>query len=277
MYDRILVPTDGSRSAEAAARHGIVIAAAFDASVHVISVTGENERSDRLAEAQARDAISTLEELFEGELDRSCQSAIEHGSPHEAILSYASENGIDLIVMGTHGRRGLSRVLLGSVTARVIRLSNDPVVAVPPHAMGREREGYERILIPTDGSPAATVAVEHGISIAEPLGAAVRVLCVIEGERGLPPIGDPVRDEAVEIVEAVAEQASDREISLTTHVQPGIPHEAINNFVSAHGIDLVTMGTHGRSGIRRHLLGSVTERVLRTSDAPVLTVRQDTE
>ena len=277
MYDRILVPTDGSPSAEAAARHGLVIAEAFDASVHVISVTADTERADRLAEAQANDAISNLEELVERESDRSCQSVIEHGAPYEAILSYASENDIDLIVMGTHGRRGLSRVLLGSVTERVVRLSNDPVLAVPPHAMGREREGYDTILIPTDGSPAATAAVDHGISIAERLGASVRVLCVIEDETGLPPIGDPLRDEAVEVVEAIAERASDREISLSTHVQPGIPHEVINSFVSAHGIDLVTMGTHGRSGVRRHLLGSVTERVLRTSDAAVLTVRQDTE
>jgi nucleotide-binding universal stress UspA family protein len=100
---------------------------------------------------------------------------------------------------------------------------------------------------------------------------------VIEGETGLPPLGDRLRDEAVEVVENVAEQASGRDISLSTHVQPGTPHEVINNFVSAYGIDLVTMGTHGRSGIRRHLLGSVTERVLRTSEAPVLTVRQDTE
>jgi len=105
----------------------------------------------------------------------------------------------------------------------------------------------------------------------------VRVLYVIEGERGLPSIGDPLRDEAVEVVDAIAEQASEREVALSTHVQPGTPHEVINNFVSAFGIDLVTMGTHGRSGLRRHLLGSVTERVLRTSDAPVLTVRQDTE
>lgn len=277
MYDRILVPTDGSRSAEAAARHGLVIAEAFDASVHVISVTGGKERGERLAKAQARDAISTLEKLFEQESDLSFQSVIERGSPYEAILSYASENDVDLVVMGTHGRHGLSRVLIGSVTERVVRLSNDPVLAVPPHAIGREQEGYDRILIPTDGSPAATAAVEHGISIAERLGASVRVLCVIEGETGLPPLGDRLRDEAVEVVENVAEQASGRDISLSTHVQPGTPHEVINDFVSAYGIDLVTMGTHGRSGIRRHLLGSVTERVLRTSEAPVLTVRQDTE
>jgi len=277
VYDRILVPTDGSPSAEAAARHGVVIAEVFDASIHVISVTGENERNERLAEARAKDAISNLEELIEQESDRSCQSVVEHGSPYESILAYASENDIDLIVMGTHGRRGLSRVLLGSVTERVIRLSNDPVLAVPPHAIGREREGYDRVLVPTDGSPGATAAVEHGIAIAERLGASVRVLCVIEGETGLPPIGDPLRDEAVEVLELVSERASDRDVSLTTHVQPGIPHEVINNFVSAHGIDLITMGTHGRSGIRRQLLGSVTERVLRTSDAPVLTVRQDTE
>jgi len=276
MYDRILIPTDGSRSAEAAARHGLVIAEAYDASVHVISVTDEKVRSKGLAEAQAQDAISTLEELFEQESDLSCQSVIEHGSPHEAILSYASENDIDLIVMGTHGRRGLGRVLFGSVTERVIRLSNDPVVAVSPHAMAREREGYDTILIPTDGSAAATATVDHGISIAERLGTSVRVLYVIEGEKGLPPIGDPLRDEAIEVLEKVEEQASDRDISLTTHVQPGTPHEAINNFVSAHGIDLVTIGTHGRSGLRRQLLGSVTERVLRTSEAPVLTVQQDT-
>jgi len=277
MYERILIPTDGSPSAEAAARHGIVIAEAFEASVHVISVVDDRARSGRLAEAQAQDAVSTLEELVEQESDISCRSSIERGSPYEAVLSYASETDIDLIVMGTHGRRGLSRALLGSVTERVIRLSNDPVLAVPPHAMGRERDGYERILIPTDGSPAATAAVDHGLAIAEQVGATVRVLYVIEGETGLPPLGDSLRDEAVEVLDAVAERASEREVTLTTHVQPGTPHEVINNFVSAHGTDLVAMGTHGRSGLRRHLLGSVTERVLRTSDAPVLTVRQDTE
>jgi nucleotide-binding universal stress UspA family protein len=275
MYDRILVPTDGSRSAEAAARQGLVIAAAFDASVTVISVADERRRGDRLSEAQAQGAVSSLEELFEQESALSCRTVVERGNPYEVILSFAAENDVDLIAMGTHGRRGLSRVLLGSVTERVIRLSEAPVLAVPPYAIDRENEGYERILIPTDGSPGANAAVEHGISIAERLGAAVRVLCVIEGQRGLPALGDPLRDEAREVVEGVAEHASDRDVSLTTHAQPGAPHEVINNFVTAHGIDLVTMGTHGRSGLRRHLLGSVAERVLRTSDAPVLTVSEE--
>ena len=114
------------------------------ASVHIISVVSEQARGDRLAKAQAQDAISTLEDLFAQESDLSCQSVIERGRPHEAIRSYAAETDIDLVVMGTHGRRGLSRALLGSVTERIIRLSNDPVLAVPPHAMGRERDGYER-------------------------------------------------------------------------------------------------------------------------------------
>jgi len=276
MYERILIPTDGSQSAEAAARHGAAIAAAFDASIHVISVVVTRACGDGLADAQAQDAVSTLEKRFEQEADLSWRSVVERGSPYEAILSYSSEHDIDLIVMGTHGRRGLSRTLLGSVTERVIRVSNDPVLAVPPRASGREREEYETVLIPTDGSPAATVAVDHGIAIAERVGASVRVLCVIEGERGLPPLGDPLRDEAVEAVEAVAERASGRDVPLTTHVQPGTPHEVLTNFVSASGIDLVAMGTHGRAGVRRQLLGSVTERVLRTSDAPVLTVRHDT-
>lgn len=136
---------------------------------------------------------------------------------------------------------------------------------------------YDRILVPTDGSPGATIAVEHGSSIAERSRAAVHVLYVIEGATGLPSIGDPLRDEAVEAVDAVAEYASDRNVSLTTHVQPGTPHEVINDFVSAYGIDLVAMGTHGHSGLRRHLLGGVTDRVLRTSDTPVLTVRQEAD
>jgi nucleotide-binding universal stress UspA family protein len=276
MYERVLLPTDGSRPAEAAARHGVVIATAFDASLHVVGVVPDRGRGERLAEARARDAVSTIEELVEQESDLSCRAVVEHGRPYETILSYAAENDVDLVVMGTHGRRGLSRTLLGSVTERVIRLSDDPVVAVPPGAIGREKDGYEKLLVPTDGSPAATAAVDHGLSVAERLGATVRVLCVLDGETSLPPLGDPIRDEANEAVEAVAERASGRDVTLTTHVQPGTPHEVINDFVVAHGIDLVTMGTHGRSGVRRRLLGSVTERVLRTSDVPVLTVRQDT-
>ncbi|TMT81414.1 universal stress protein [Haloterrigena sp. H1] len=276
MYERVLVPTDGSQSAEVAARHGKMIAEAFDASIHIISVVANRARSEQLAEAQAQDAVSTLEKLFEQESDLSCRSVIERGRPYEAILTYSSENDTDLIVMGTHGRRGLSRALFGSVTERVIRLSNDPVLAVPPRASGRGKSEYDTVLIPTDGSPATTAAVDHGIAIAEQLGASVRVLFAIEGERGLPPLGDPLRDEAVEVVEAVAERESEHDFTLTTHVQPGAPHEVISNFVSASRIDLVAMGAHGRSELRRHLLGSTTERVLRTSDAPVLTVQQDT-
>lgn len=276
MYERILVPTDGSQSAEAAARHGAVIAEAFDASIHVISVVTKRGRRVRFTQAQAETAVSTVADFLEQESGRSCQPVTERGRPYETILEYSSANDIDLIVMGTHGRRRLRRAFLGSVTERVLKLANAPVLAVPPRAGARAVKGYDTVLIPTDGSPAGTAAVDHGVAIAERVDASVRVLFVIEGERGLPSLDDPLREEAVETLDAVAERAAGRDVPLSTHTQPGAPHEVISNFVSSSGIDLVAMGARGRAGIHRTLLGRVTSRVLRTCDAPVLAVRGET-
>lgn len=286
MYDDILIPTDGSHPAEAAARYGRWLADVVDATVHIMSVVDVRSYSEQLAdvdrlireqrsalEDRARDAVTAIEELIDGDSEARYTSVIEHGIPHEAILDYTSENGIDLVTMGTHGRTGMDRFMLGSVTERVVRTSDVPVLAVPPTMIEREMSDIDSILIPTDGSPAANAAVDHGLSLADWYGASVHVFYVIQTGRGLPDLGDPGRIHAEETVEAVAEQAARQDINVETHVQSGTPHERIQNFVRKQGVDLVTMGTQGRSGLSRHLLGSVTEKVLRTSDAPILTVR----
>jgi len=286
MYDRILVPTDGSQNANAAARHGRWLADEFDATVHILSVVDTGAYSDQLAdldesvrerrtalEDQANDAVTTVETILDGTSEIPYYSVIEHGVPYETILDYVSENDIDLTVMGSHGRGGLDRLLLGSVTERVVRLSDVPVMTVPPTRIDQEAVECNSVLIPTDGSAAADAAVPHAIAIADHLGATVRVLYVIRSGRGLPSPSDPERTEAEEIVGAVAEKGDQREVDVKTHVQAGSPHDRIRSFISKHGIDLVTMGTHGRSGVKRYLLGSVTEKVLRTSDAPVITAR----
>ncbi|WP_049996670.1 universal stress protein [Halococcus sediminicola] len=289
MYDTILVPTDGSTGAEAAAQHALALADAFDGRVRFLSVVGESNSSGldsltgrkEVLDEEATDALETLEALA-AETDVPFETALEHGVVHETILDDAAEHGVDLVAMGTHGRTGLQRVLIGSVTERVGRTSDVPVFTTR-----REPDGdasYGDVLIPTDGSDAASAAVEHGLAIAERYGGTVHALSVVDLSSlagsydvgpGISTVLDAWADDCERAVGAVAEAAETRDVDVVTDVVQGTPYRAITDYVEEEGIDLVTMGTHGRTGIERYLVGSVTERVVRTSTVPVLTARND--
>lgn len=292
MYETILIPTDGSEGAEAAARHGVTLATAFGSQVHLLSVVDERSYSSALAELEpsireqrdafereATDAVHALEEIVT-ENSVTCHTAVEHGSPYETILSYADEHDVDLISMGTHGRTGLDRWLLGSVTERVVRTSDVPVLTA---RLGpADHAGYDRILIPTDGSEAATAALEHGLAIAEQYDATIHALSVIDigslavgydGGAGLPTVIEAFEEGCEQAVGDVAARCEARDIDVVTDVVQGSPYRTIRDYVDDRDIDFVTMGTHGRTGLDRYLIGSVAERTVRTSDVPVLTVR----
>lgn len=142
---------------------------------------------------------------------------------------------------------------------------------------------YDRILIPTDGSPAAEAAIEHAIDIAEKYDATVHALFVVDGaaystlEAGAEIVMDALESEGERAVERIAEIAENTGIDCETTVTSGTAYRTIREYIEDHDVDLVVMGTHGRRGIDRYLLGSVTERVVRTSDIPVLTVRKPAE
>jgi nucleotide-binding universal stress UspA family protein len=136
MYDNILIPTDGSQSVGKATEQGLEIAARFGATVHTLYVVEPVPATDYGGD-QLYDALQSEGERLMKEMVQECENLglevetdIRSGKPHEAILDYADEHGIDLIVMGTHGRTGLDRYLLGSVTEKVVRLSNVPVLTV---------------------------------------------------------------------------------------------------------------------------------------------------
>ncbi|MFC6717496.1 universal stress protein [Natrialbaceae archaeon GCM10025810] len=132
MYQNVLIPTDGSDETRRAIAHGLAIADRFDATVHALSVVPEGPYGpldDEGASEVARRAV----EIIEIDADREgvdVTTAVERGVPHEEILSYADEEDVDMIVMGTKGRTGVDRVLVGSVAERVVRLSPVPVVTV---------------------------------------------------------------------------------------------------------------------------------------------------
>ncbi|WP_254529424.1 universal stress protein [Natrinema gelatinilyticum] len=167
MYQDVLIPTDGSDGTRRSINHGIPIADCFDATIHALSVVPEGP----LGTLQTDDAIPAAQravERIETEASREgvdVVTAVEQGVPHEEILAFADEHGIDLIVMGTQGRTGLDRVLVGSVTERVVRMADVPVVTVrltdeiriddidEAARIARttaEREGYDEVTVLED-------------------------------------------------------------------------------------------------------------------------------
>ncbi|MFB6251129.1 MAG: universal stress protein [Halobellus sp.] len=140
---------------------------------------------------------------------------------------------------------------------------------------------YERILVPTDGSDCADNAVDHAIDIAAQYDAELCVLSVVDTRdmsHSAPAISpqqveQTLRERAESVVEAVAERATDAGLEAVTAVEPGVPDDVVVEYAIDHDCDLVVMGTHGRTGLERYLLGSVTERTVRRSSVPVLTVR----
>ena len=139
---------------------------------------------------------------------------------------------------------------------------------------------YGRILLPTDGSDANNRAVEQAVGLARETGADLHVLFVLEDIPYAPEMmDDAVEGQLREIGEAAIEEIEERAeaagVDLVTEMREGIPHETILEYAEEADVDAVVMGTHGRSGLDRYLLGSVTERVVRAAEVPVLTVRME--
>ncbi|THE64116.1 universal stress protein [Salinadaptatus halalkaliphilus] len=141
MYDTILFPTDGSELAEQGIDNAVTLAETYDADLHTLFVVDQttyaghpNDMDREAIQNQLREAGSrSLAELEETAADAgiSLTTAVREGVPHEQIIEYTEATGVDLIVMGTHGRSGLDRVLLGSTAEKVLRLSPVPVHCVP--------------------------------------------------------------------------------------------------------------------------------------------------
>jgi nucleotide-binding universal stress UspA family protein len=289
MYDRILIPTDGSEPAVRAGEHARYLARLFGATVHVVSVVDVEGAAgpfdaggvdqafvDRL-ETSAERSIEAIEATVEGSV--AVQTAILDGEPADAILEYAAAEDIDVVAMGTHGRTGLRRYIAGSVTERVLRLSEVPVLTV--RAIEESRVGaYDEILVPTDGSEQAEAAVDHALEIAGATGARIHAVYVVHvgaitvGPDYTPPeeLIDRLEADGRAAAEAVAARAETRDVEAVTAVERGFPADDLLAYAADEGIDLVTMGTHGRRGLDRYLLGSTTEQIVRHADVPVLAV-----
>ncbi|MFB6160068.1 MAG: universal stress protein [Haloferacaceae archaeon] len=268
-FNTVLVATDGSACARGAVAHGVAVARAFDARVHAVSavdpsrlgghsvgdVTDLVERRLEVARASARDALEHVVDVADA-AGVDADTAVVEARPGEALRAQARETGADLVAMGTHGRTGLDHYLVGSVAERTVRTSPVPTLVV--HGERETLPEYGTVVVPTDGSVHAERAAGLAVALADAFGATVHALHVADGADG-----DPTA--------AVRERAADAGVPAESVVRDGVPSRAIVDYADEVGADLVAMGTHGRTGLDRRLVGSVAERTVRTATRPVLT------
>lgn len=286
--NRILWPTDFSTGASHAFPHAALLADWHDADLHILNVLEGKGKAQLTMEEQFPVPKGSLVDLIEEDgslsIDLETLSIAQHqedtGSPAQTIISYAEESDIDLVVAGTRGRRGLQRLLLGSVAEEVVRTAPCPVLTVRAGDRRTSAGAVRNILAPVDFSEGSDMAVQHAKEIALTYGAQITLLHAVEEVMYPSAYGMEIADipgpEVVSRVEkSLAAMARD-EIGYEHVVVDsviGYAPSVILDYEEEHDVDMIVIATHGRSGLERLLLGSVTERVVRRSEAPVFVVK----
>jgi nucleotide-binding universal stress UspA family protein len=287
MYDQILFPTDGSEPAETVLEYALQLASQHEATIHILNVADTSQNS--LGRIRG-DIIDILEQEGEEIVKEAAQRATERGipvvaevhqgDPYETITDYSEQADIDCIVMPTHGRRGLQRLLLGSVTERVINTAEVPVITVNPDRDRTLTYPPQRILVPTDGSRGAALALAEGINAAKATGARLHLLHVVE-TGSLGPDARSVLKEgeltgrAHEVIDEASERVEKASLDPVTSVtEYGEPSKVIRDYIDDNEIDLAVLGTHGQTDFSRYVMGGVSAKLVRTSPVPVVWVRE---
>lgn len=307
MYTRILTPLDGSnvsgqvlpyaRSLAAGLSLPVTLLYAIEQEIFALPRTLDRSLNfQEITVHRVGQARAYAEPVAAGLRNAGLNVHIDvpQGEPAAAIVEDAAKDPGTLIAMSSHGRSGLARWWMGSVTDKVMRLTGNPLLVI---RAGSEQQTppefrFERITVPVDGSELAEGILPHAVYLSSAMGLAVDLVQVNpsrdEYYRSMS-IGpsevarvSPSYEEYIETVDAETESylaelkarlTRQGAASVETQLLHGSPSDTIANFAAATANNLVAMTTHGRSGVSRLLLGSVAERVVRQSGDPVLLVR----
>jgi nucleotide-binding universal stress UspA family protein len=280
-YRKILIAIDGSASSMHALGEAFKLAENERSWMTVVSVIPPYLGDlDMTAVGNVLDSIrkpceKAIEEAraMAGKAKVMVRAACEEGEPHERIVDLAAAENFDLIVMGRRGRGRLDRALMGSVAARVIGYAMNDILVVPESAS----VGWKRILVATDGSKQSGAAVSHAINLAGSYGGELIFLSVVDVNDELygeaPGLFEELVRKAKLYVENAAEQAEKEGIPSSALVREAEVYRSIVDLAEEKNINTIIMGSHGRTGLKRLLMGSVTERVIGYAKCPVLVVK----
>ena len=278
-YHRLLVGVDGSEASFHALRESCKLTGSWVTVVAVAPFYEGDLRSVWVSNPRAllteacNQALKEAQELAD-EVGTVINTVCAVGAPHEQIVELAARGSRDLIVMGAKGQSLVERALLGSVSRRVIGYSPVDVLVVPFKA----QVGWSKILLATDGSPPSQKATARALELAQDYGSELTVLTVRESlgwkseEANLAAVArqDPLQDHVAKI----ALEAKSRNLSAKGLVLNGTPYNTITELAAQEQIDLIVMGSHGHTGLKRLLMGNVTEKVIGHASCPVLVIRR---
>jgi len=290
MYERIMVPLDGASAAERVLPYAEEIGSKFNSELTLVSVAEPTStESDHLF----RTYLKTIQEKVRTDLKdwgakpvTPVKVEVLFGKPADEILTDVADRNISLLVMASGARSDEGPWLLGNIAARVLRATTTPVLLVrkeaPDEGLQRKRL-IEKILVPLDGSKVAEQIIPHAEGLASAMGGEVILFQAYES-LGRMLSGEGFRIMSEEINKRREEEAKAhiksraklfREKGLTVLEVVACREAAgeILGYAESSAVDIITMSTHGRSGIKRWVFGSVTDKVLHAGDMPVLVVR----
>lgn len=287
MYKRILVPLDGSALSERVLPIAKLLSSALNASIELVLVIAPQaeevpEEFSALAGKDADDYLQMTIESLAKEIDMASLSySVQLGHPASLIIERAESHQETLILMSSHGYSGVQRLLLGSVAGKVVQAARTPVLLVPANARNPEGDlvEFERMIVPLDGSKLAECVLPHAIDLCQALG--LELILIRSYDPRFP--GTSVRmHEVSKIVHDAAESYIKAKVGelkakgldkISYKIFRGLPADQITDFAVETANSLTAMCTHGRQGIGRWMLGSVTNAVIHCSEEPVLVIR----
>lgn len=298
MYTRMLIPLDGSKTAENVLPYGRILARTFQIPVELMEVLDIAGMASHVAAEKARrlDTVVTegersseqyLKKIASSFSGVNVRCTVERGRPEDVIVEKAAADKTTLIAMATHGRSGMSRWLLGSIAEKVLRAATNPLLLVRANeeALTEGEAVLRSIIVPLDGSELAESVLPTAVKFARLLNVGMVLFRAYElpasayygRENYLPnyeELKNRVKEQAQDYldkrIEAIKAEGVQRVSSVL--IEGSGPNEIID-YARKTPNALITMCTHGRSGVKRWVLGSVTEKVVRHSGDPVLVMR----
>jgi nucleotide-binding universal stress UspA family protein len=294
---KILFPTDFSTCSKQAFPHALFLAKKYSTELHILHVI-------TIHEADAYDPkydLPNLEEynvhLEKHAIEESDKLIRDHQtsetkiikvkergySPSATIMQYAQDNNIDLIVMGTHGRRGLGYLFLGSVAEEVTRFAKRAVYTIREQKPASPVEKINRILVPFDLSNLSKIALHYANELCHDYDAELEVMHVVEdrihpslyatGKSSIFDFTPDIREKSTALIKKMFDEISGSKVPYNIKITEGIAAREILKHAETSAIDMIVLTTHGASGLNQFLVGSVAEKIIRRALCPVFSIK----